>query len=75
MERLSDEEAVVVLGAPIRLNNLASDVHLLPQDDWFEHYEDVNCACNPRLDIIGIGDIKEEIWVHTCIRLQKEDLA
>lgn len=60
--------------------NFDGDLHVVPQDDWFEHLFDVNCPCNPQLDTSTevaqkIGTAGASVFVHLCIKLEKEKLS
>jgi hypothetical protein len=63
-----------------RVQNFESDLHFVPQDDWFEHLQDANCPCNPKLDAENLRETKSglahaQIWVHTCVKAARSELS
>lgn len=58
--------------------NHESDYHVIPQDDWFDHIEDVNCVCGPKLDPQNqkekrMGRAVFDVWVHHQIKWSREN--
>lgn len=60
-----------------RTVNFDGDLHLIPQDDLFEHLYDCNCPCLPFQDpknreerLSGLADV--DLWVHRRIKDSKE---
>jgi len=77
---MTDEERRALKSASYRIANFESDVHFMPQDDWFEHNPDVNCACHPFLDAKNSVDMKrglasKYVWVHRRIKDNRELLS
>lgn len=57
----------------LRRENWEGDIHMIPQDDWFDHSEDVNCACNPQPDVennkeLKRGEAHSQLWIHNRIK-------
>lgn len=60
-----------------RIVNFDDDLHLIPNDDLFEHLQDVNCPCIPFQDKtneieISQGLADKVLWVHRRIKGNKE---
>lgn len=57
--------------------NFEKDIHVIPNDDWIEHVSDVNCECNPKIDIECEREVKNgmsnrHVFVHNQIKYNKE---
>jgi len=76
---MADHDYIRLLAsAPVRYLNWASDIHVTPQDDWFDHSADLNCPCHPFQDPQNILDIRAKcaskyVWVHRQIKYNKLD--
>jgi len=75
-----EEFTAILISAPVRFVNwTAVDMHVTPQDDWFDHPADRNCPCSPFQDPQNVLDINQGraskyLWVHRQIKYQKENL-
>ena len=57
--------------------NFEGDVHLMAPGDMFKHNPNVNCECGPYRDFgleLKLGAIGQQLWVHNCIKGNKEFL-
>jgi hypothetical protein len=63
---MTDFKKTLEHSTSVRFENLESDIHFLPMDDWFEHLPDVNCPCLPILDTNDKGS--KNVWVHNRIK-------
>lgn len=57
--------------------NFSSDIHYIPNDDWFKHDYDVNCPCLPYLDTKDTFEETKgkQIFVHRQIKGNKDQLV
>ena len=67
----------LVQSTSYRMQNCEDDMHIMPQDDWFDHLDDVNCPCLPTVDPENqreykLGQARFEVWVHNRIKHDKD---
>jgi hypothetical protein len=77
---MNDDEKRLVLSTTYRIRNFENDLHLMPQDDWFDHESDANCPCCPFVDPhnkkeLASGRSTSTLWVHKQIKNNKRELC
>ncbi len=62
-----------------RIREFDDDIHMTPQDDWFDHIDSPNCPCSPVIDPLNKVDVRrglasKYVWVHKQVKYHQRDL-